>query len=202
MKILVISPCSARQKKESLSASELYTGSEHKLVMAGLGKVRKHAKYGDTTIDSYIVSTKHGLISEDYVVAPYNVCDSKNYILKGSGTKKLNEDIENLIKNFDLVFFLLGGDYVKALQLPFEVADSVTQIFLLGDTHRNLIPRLPNIHFVPAGKPLADKLRATTRTLKGLMFKTLCEAACSQGFQVFEDVKQNPQRLIEIVQNQ
>ena len=35
---------------------------------------------------------------------------------------------------------------------------------------------------------------------QGVVFKKLCEVACREGFQVFEQVKQDPQSLIEIVQ--
>ena len=61
---------------------------------------------------------------------------------------------------------------------------------------------LPNVHVVETGSALQKSLRTTNWALKGVVMRRLCEAACSQGFHVFEDVKQDPQQLIEIIQNQ
>ena len=55
MKILVITPCSARQNKKPMPASELYRGTEHQKIEAGLEEVRAHRQYGGTTIKWYII---------------------------------------------------------------------------------------------------------------------------------------------------
>ncbi|MDE0318141.1 MAG: hypothetical protein OXM61_24945 [Candidatus Poribacteria bacterium] len=198
MKILVITPCSARQNKKPMPASELYRGTEHQKIEAGLEEVRAHRQYGGTTIKWYIISTKHGLIKEDKKLAPYNVPNSKSPILKDG--KKLNEDISQLIKEYDLVFFLLGQEYVKALQLPFGVPETVAQIFITykrtkGYSH--LIPKnLPNCNVVE----LNSNDFMSGYTAKGYVFEKLCEAACRDGFEVFEKVKDNPQLILDIVQ--
>ena len=199
MKILVISPCSNTQKDRRAPAIELYEGSEHNKVRVGLKEVRKHNQYGKTTVDLYIISTKHGLIKEDYVIDPYDVPNNTSPVLNGEGRGKLHQDVEKLIKGYDLVFFLLGGTYVRALQLPFNVPDTVTQIFLIFTRtkgYRNLIPEcLQNC----AAVELHAREFRSGYTAKGLVFSRLCEAACRDGFQVFEQVKQDPQRLLEIV---
>ncbi len=201
MKILVISPCSESQNKKPMPAAELYRGPEHQKIKAGLGEVRKHPQYGGITIKWYIISTKHGLVKDDKVLAPYNVPNSKSPILEDG--KKLNEDISKLIKDYDLVFFVLGKAYVEALQLPFQDADSVTQIFLIytkTEGYRHLIPEnLPNSNCYAVELKFDDGFRDIRRT-KGSAFKRLCEAACHDGFEVFEKVKENPQLILDIVQ--
>ena len=199
MKILVISPCSSTQKDRRAPAIELYEGREHKKIRAGLRKIRRHSQYRETTVDLYIISTKHGLINEDYVIDPYDVPNNLSPVLNGEGRGKLHQDVEKLIKDYDLVFFLLGKGYVEALQLPFNVPDAVTQIFLIFTRtkgYRNLIPEcLQNCEAVE----LHAREFRSGYTAKGLAFNRLCQAACCEGFHVFEEVKQDPQRLLEIV---
>lgn len=200
MKILVISSCSARQNKKPMPAAELYKGTEHERIKAGLGKVWEDRQNNDISVDWRLVSTGHGLIYKEHVLEPYDVSTEESQMLK---SKELHKNIEVSIKDYDLVFFLLGNKFYIGQRLdkrPFEVSEGVTQIFLLGDSFKYLIPDLPNMHFVPAGKPLADKLDTNTRILKGIVFKKLCDVACRDGFEVFEDIKNNPQLILEIVQ--
>ena len=199
MKILVISPCSSTQKDRRAPAIELYEGREHKKVRAGLREVRKHSQNAETTVDLYIISTKHGLIKEDRVIDPYDVPNNASPVLNGEGRSKLHQDVEKLIKDYDLVFFLLGATYIKALQLPFNVPDTVTQVFLIFTRtkgYRNLIPKyLQNCEVV--------ELHACEfkngYIAKGLVFRKLCEVTCRDGFGVFEQIQGDPQLLLEIV---
>lgn len=199
MKILVISPCSSTQKDGRAPAIELYEGREHKRVRAGLKEVRRHTQYGETTVDLYIISTKHGLIEESRVIDHYDVPNNTSPVLNGEGRGKLHQDVEKLIKDYDLIFFLLGETYVKALQPPFNVPDTVSQVFLIFTRttgYRNLIPEyLQNCEAVE----LHAREFRSGYTAKGLVFNRLCKAACSKGFHVFKQIKQNPQQLLEIV---
>jgi len=189
----------AELKDFKAPAAEMYTGQQHLYLMEGLQELRK--MYGKDVVDPHIISAGYGLLRENDIIVPYNVTfGNKKDILELSNRLQIHKHVETLIADYDLVFFLLGKKYVQALQLCFRVSDSVTQIFLIGDSYKDCIPDLPNTHFVPTGKPLADKLGTNTRILKGVVFKKLCKAACSQGFQVFEAVKQDPQLILEIVQ--
>ena len=80
---------------------------------------------------------------------------------------------------------------------------ATTLIFLLARSHKHVVnEELPNVHVVETGSALQKSLRTTNWALKGVVLRRLCEAACRGGFNVFEQVKQNPQRLIEIAHNQ
>ncbi len=223
MRILVISPCSSTQKHNKLPnrlgpadftssdhlalrmeelgsykepAAEMYEGKEHKEIIKGLRKIRRC--YGRDAVDLSIISTGYGLIDECCAIVPYNVPNNKSPVLKGEGRGKLHQDVEELIKDYDLVFFLLGETYVKALQLPFNVPDTVTQVFLIFTRtrgYRHLIPEyLPNCEAIE----LHAREFKSGYTAKGLVFNELCEAACHEGFHVFKQVKQNPQRILDI----
>lgn len=193
---------SAELKAFETSAAEMYTGQQHRHLMAGLKEVRK--VHGSTSVDLHIISAGYGLLAEDDLIVPYNVTFSglnNSDLLVDSKRLQLHERVETLIKSYELIFFLLGEKYVRALQLPFKVSDSVTQIFLLGDTHKKLIPDLPNVHFVSAGEPLRDELNTTQTALKGLVFEKICGRVCRDGLQVFDKIMQKPQLIPDIALN-
>ena len=186
---LVISSGSSRQRAHKAPAAELYTGKQNKHLMKGLEQVRR--VHGERAIDLAIISEKYGLLGECDVIEPYD-CAFQGLktedILAQSDRLQIHERTKALIMSFDTVFFLLGKEYVQALRLPFEDSEAITQMFLLGPTHKELIPDLPNLYFIPAGVELARRLGVTNFALKGVMFKRLCEVACREGFGVFETV--------------
>ena len=225
MRILVVTSCTGRKKHKppnqlkyedftsserlhqriaalkdfEVPAAEMYTGQQHRYLMAGLEEIREI--YGSAIVDLHIVSAGYGLLAEDDIIVPYNVTFSglnKSDLLARSNSLQIHERVETLVAGYNLVFFLLGEKYVQALQLPFEVPDKVTQIFLLGDTHSKLIPDSPNIHFVPAGDSLRSELNTTQTALKGLVFKKICERVCDDGLQVFDKIIQNPQLISDL----
>ena len=196
MKMLVISSCTSNKLRRKAPAGEIYTGGQHRYLMEGLEKVR--SKYGKHTIDLAIISAKHSLLTESDVIEPYDFTFQglrKEKILEQSNRLHIHDKTEALIKHYDLVFFLLGKEYVQALQLPFDVPDTVTQIFLLGPTHRNLILDSPNVHFIPAGSDLARQFGVMNTNLKGAAFKRLCCIARREGLGVFETIRKSPQKI-------
>ena len=193
----------AELKDFKVSAAEMYTGQQHRHLMEGLKQLREI--YGQKVVDLNIISAGYGLLGEKDIIVPYNVTFQglkKKEILDRSHKLQIHKHVETSIADYDLVFFLLGQKYVQALKLPFQIADSIIQIFLLGDTHKRMILKhnLPSIHFVPAGECLRHELHTNFTALKGIVFKKLCEEACRKGFEVFEKVKENPEWILEIVE--
>lgn len=189
----------AELRNSEALAAEMYTGLQHRYLMEGLEQVREI--HGQAVADLHIISAGYGLLSEHDVIVPYNMTFQilpKKEILTRSNKLQLHERVETLIADYKLVFFLLGKEYVQALQLPFQVTEMVTQIFLLGDTYKDLIPDSQNTHFVPAGRDLARTLGVMGVALKGFVFRKLCLTACREGFQVFEEVMRNPQLIHQI----
>ena len=238
MKILVISSCTSKKLNHNAPAAKMYTGQQHTLLMDGVNQVR--TRYGQSSLDVAIISAEYGLLNENDVIAPYNVTFQgmkKVEILEKSRRLQLRERVAALIARYDVVFFLLGKEYVQALQLPLGesgsggresrpgglsyresesrpagnksrpgglsyrggVQEKVTQIFLLGAGYRRLIPDAPNVHFVPAGSALSRTLGVMGVALKGFVFKKMCEAVCREGLNLFEEIRQNPQMIRDIV---
>ena len=208
MKILVISSCTSKKLNHNAPAAKMYTGQQHTLLMEGVNQVR--TRYGQSSLDVAIISAEYGLLNENDVIAPYNVTFQgmrKAEILEKSRRLQLHERVAALIARYDVVLFLLGKEYVQALQLPFgksgekgpvPVPEKVTQIFLLGAGYRRFIPDAPNVHFVPAGSALSQTLGVMGVALKGFVFKKVCEAVCREGLNIFEEIRQNPQIIREI----
>ena len=104
-----------------------------------------------------------------------------------------------MIDSYDLAFSLLRQDDIQSLQRVFEVKRATTLIFLLAPSQKHVVnENLPNVHVVETGSALQKSLRTTNWAMKGVVLRRLCEAACHEGFEVFEQVKQDPQQLIEI----
>ena len=203
-----VSPDRLQERTRGLSdfrapAAEMYTGPHHQHLIDGVKAVRNSD--GPDVIDLHIISAGYGLLGEAKIIVPYNVSFnnvSTGELLDRSDHLQIHEDVGNLISGYSLVFFLLGQKYVRALQpLPFGVPDTVTQIFLAAPSWQHLIPdHLPNVHIVLAGAELVARLEGATRyNLKGFVFKKFCKTACDQAHRMFGEVKQNPQRMIEMV---
>lgn len=231
MKILVVSGCSNSQKHRDLPnklrpedfrssdrlaqrteelgnykepATEMYEGPNHKLLMEGLRTVREHNHYGKTTIDLCIISTGYGLIGEHDLIVPYDV-KPEDAVWKQNPDFVYKKTL-GLINDYDLVFFLLGRD-IQALRLrqgSFRLPDMLNWIFILAPSHCDKLPLdLPPNRIFQAGDDLAYELCGANKyNLRGFIFKKLCEAVRRDGFGVFEQVKQDPQQLIEIVHSQ
>ncbi|MDE2799131.1 MAG: hypothetical protein OXI94_10755 [Gemmatimonadota bacterium] len=204
-----ISPERLRQRTEELSAykapaAKMYTGQQHRYLMEGLEQVREI--YGQAVVDLHIISAGYGLLNECDIIVPYDVTfpKKKREILARSNSLQTPERVETLIADYELIFFLLGKEYVQALQLrkkSFRYSGTTDLIFLLARTNKKYLPSdLPPNRVVESGKMLANCLKklnqgVTNYNLKGFLFKKLCEAVCREGFQVFKEVKRNPQMI-------
>ncbi|MDE0638072.1 MAG: hypothetical protein OXI43_19705 [Candidatus Poribacteria bacterium] len=192
-----------------LPAAEMFTGPLYVQLREGLKQIREHEQYGKTTIDLYFpwyhcrVDGKMSPVGEKDIIVPFDTAPLHELEVLEFGENGVLEKTVDLLEGYDLVFSLLRQDDIKSLQRVFEVERATTLIFLLPKSQRKAVNAdLPNVHVVETGSTLQKSLRTTNWALKGVVMRRLCEAACSQGFQVFEDVKQDPQQLIEIIQNQ
>ncbi len=200
MKILVISSCTSKKLSYSAPAAQMYTGGQHRYLMEGLEQVR--GDYGRQTIDLAIISARYGLLAESDVICPYDDTFSgltKRQILERSNSLQIHEKTEALIARYDLVFFLLGKEYVWSLRLPFAFGDTeaLTQIFLAGNNSKDCIPN--TAYFILADPVLASPDSVMNIDLKGFVFKKLCGVVCQRGLEVFEIIKQNPQKFVDFM---
>ena len=190
-------------------AGEMFTGPLNTQLREGLRQIREHERYGETTLDLYFpwyfcrVDGKDDPVNENDVIVPFDTAPLHDLEVLEFGESGIPERTVALIERYDLVFSLLRQDDILSLQRVFEVERATTLIFLLAKSHKHVVNEdLPNLHVVETGSALQKSLRTTNWALKGVVLRRLCEAACRQGFQVFEQVKQNPQQLLEIAHDQ
>ena len=192
----------------SAPAGEMFSGPMHTQLRAGLKQIREHDQDSETTLDLYFpwyfcrVDGKKSPVNEKDIIVPFDTAPLHELEVLEFGESGVPERTADLIDSYDLVFSLLRPDDIQSLQRVFEVERATTLIFLLAKSHKHVVnENLPNLHVVETGTDLQKSLRTTNWALKGVVLRRLCEAACRDGFHVFEQVKQDPQQLIEIARS-
>ena len=159
-----------------LPAAYMYTGWQHLLLMEGLTLLRRH--YGPQAADLKIVSAGYGLIDETTPIVPYNITFSNmkvSQINEWSAFLGIREQLaEALQQGYDLVFFLLGSNYLRALSLPVPASEEQQLIFITGWKSSSLIPSLENYHLVGTEQKDAASFGCPQVSLKGMLFKLFC----------------------------
>jgi hypothetical protein len=221
MRTLVITPCSAKKRGDALKparaadladperrvraearlaahgcpAMAMYTGTHHRLVMLGIHSVWE--RWGRQVMDLAILSGGYGLLRADEVIVPYDVTldEFEDQALAEWVTRlKLPDRADNLVRNYDLVFYLLSGRYLTVLDLPRDVPDSVHQILLTEQDSLALVPPTPNIHsFVASGPVAARRWHVKAPHVRGFLFGRLCAQIAHHGPGVLDWLYHHPQ---------
>lgn len=182
----------------SCAAGEIYIGQQHLRAKEGIHLLRQVQP-----VDFWIASAGYGLIPERRPVVPYEVTFNT---LKGQGILewarflKVHEDFAKLVKDYDLIFVLLGENYLKALELPIPTRLDQTFVFLTSTGSAKLIRDLEAKTFVlPLSNPDAKRYRYGLVGLKGFLLKKFAEAVLEDE-NLIEQVYQNPQIFQQIVE--
>ena len=186
----------------SAPAGEMFTGPYAYATREGLRQIQGHKQYGQTKIDLYFpsnyyrVDLKKDLVHEKDSIVPFDVKP-----LSGTGNIDYRETdlsgrVQALIKRYDLVFSLLKKYHFLPLEHLFRIQYKAPLILLIA---RSWQISVPESRLVYAADLVGQIEGVTNYNYQGGVFRKLCEVACHEGFQVFEQVEQDPQRLIEIV---
>ena len=176
MKTLIVTSCTAKKMNIPGYAGVFYQGLQHHYVSHGVRDMRD--TYGMFGMGLYIISAKYGLLKELDMVSPYNTTFnsmSNKEILSTARELQIHNDMSREAQKWDLIIYLLGKQYVQALELPLTKNDHTTHVFLLGSTYKDMIPDQPNYHFIDAGSTLAKELGVQNIALKGYIIKRLGE---------------------------
>jgi hypothetical protein len=106
-------------------ARDLYTGQQHRQMIDGVDIWRK--QYGADSCTVKIVSAAYGLVDEDQPLLPYEVTfNEKGVNARGRGRDLgIASSIQENLRGFSIVFFLLGKEYLKSVHSP--IVPSVDQ---------------------------------------------------------------------------
>ena len=185
-----------KELKEYITpAAKMYTGDQHIKLMNGISSLRE--KYHKKGLDLAIVSAGYGLIKENQKIAPYEVTfnDMKTSEIKQwSEHLKIPENLEKMIKGYDLIIFLLGDKYLRALKLPLNnIKPKQKLVFLASKTSKKLIPSNHPCYFLEVGKKEAKDFKYGLVGLKGHLFKLLSKEIIENDKNLLEKIYQEPE---------
>lgn len=184
-----------------LPAKDMYTGMQHVLLQKGLERLRSSCL--DDQFDLKIISAGYGLIDQDTPIVPYEMT------FQGMKAKAIDEWAAHLeipqkafplFDDYDLVFVLLGKEYLRALHLPKELHDPGRLIFLTSKGGARHIPTGDNVHQVLLDNAAAKRLGAALIALKGKVIELLSENVGQNGSQILHQIRKDPACLDTLLQ--
>lgn len=183
-------------------AIEMYTGQQHRLLRKGIGKMRGVCQ--DTTFDIKVVSAGYGLLNEDTSIVPYEMTFNGMKVKELSAWAtflKLPQNTLAALSGYDLIFFLLGKEYIRAIDLPKTLDIHGTCIFFTGKGSLPYLPTGSNIYTVFLGNKDAKRMGAGLVALKGKVLDIIGEHIHQQGELFLKDALKSPKYLIEFINN-
>lgn len=182
------------------SAGHMYAGQQHLQVMEGVKLLRQ--SFGRQAVDLLILSAGYGLISEEKVIVPYEVAFNtmKGYeVDKWAKFLGVHSSFEQAIIGYDLVFILLGKNYLRSLLLPVKTNSHQTLLFLTSYLSAKSIRDLTAQTFVlPLSNSEAKHYSYGLVGLKGYLFKRFAECV-SKNWILLNKVYSEPEVFMHIV---
>ena len=159
-------------------AGRMYTGLQHLRLMEGVRHLRQ--SLGTGIVDLVILSAGYGLIGEDLPIAPYEVSFNtmkSQELDEWAKQLKIHQNFEQIIRDYELVFILLGEKYLRSLSLPVVTTPDRTLIFLSARSGFKYIRGLDaKILFLPLSNREAKRYGYGLVGLKGFLFKRFSES--------------------------
>lgn len=168
-RVLVITSCTARKGPVPARADALYEGEHHRRLMRGVDALRQDHRW---EVDLRVVSAKHGLLSADRRVCPYDetfaglgrrVVRARGNALGIPGDMRATLGVPA-----DLAVIALGDDYLTAAGLEDGRIDAAAPTLLLcapGVGRRMVVS--PNVQRVDVGVPETRRFSCGFIGLKG-----------------------------------
>lgn len=184
-------------------ASQIYTGLQHLRVIEAVELLRQ--SFGKEAIDLVILSAGYGLIPENQIIVPYEVTFNT---MKGHEVDEwakfleVHQAFEKTIADYDLVFLLLGENYLRSLRLPVVTKPEQTLIFLTSKTSAALIKGLvANIFVLPLSNAEAKRYSYGLVGLKGFLLKRFAESVVSNP-ELLQKLYENPENFTQAIESQ
>ena len=125
---------------------------------------------------------------------------SMNDLDKRSEFLKIHEEIYYSAKNYDVVLYLLGYEYLRALKPPVDLLSEIKQIFFISSSDEKVLTTTNNIFLVKTGNEEAAKFNIAPSELKGHIFKLICQAAKTKD--IFSKIYFSPDYINKIIDEQ
>lgn len=170
----------------------MYTGDQHRRVMRGVRQLR--GVVGSTSVTVSIVSAGYDVITEDRLVAPYDLtfrtmsrAEARCWAIHLG----IARDVRATLHEPDLVFVLLGARYLDALQPPLPVKDGQRLIYFVSPGGASRVAG-PGAVAIPAGVDECRRYGAGMIGLKGRMLELLAAEVAQRGAVALQEVAADP----------
>jgi len=184
-------------------ASQMYTGQQHLRTMEGVEQLRKGLE--QKVVDVMILSAGYGLIHEDKIIFPYEVTFNtmKGYeVDEWANFIGVHEAFEQAISNYDLVFMLLGDNYLRSLRLPVLTRPEQTLICLASKKSSSYIKGLSAKTFILSlSNEEAKRYSYGLVGLKGFLFKLFAQSVVNKP-ELLQKVYENPEAFTQAIEGQ
>ena len=161
-------------------AIDMYKGLQHTNIIEGVDQLRNH----NIPVDVAIISAGYGLLLENDLIVPYEVTFNNmnsTELKEWSSYLNITQDVNELIKDYDIIFIMLGNKYLKALDLPLQT--NMTQV----------------IYYFENRKEDAQLFSYPLIGLKGYQFKLLCNHITNDNMNLLESIYNNPSIIKKIL---
>lgn len=179
------------------TAGKMYTGKQHKRLMEGIELLRE--RFGNEIIDVSIISAGYGLIDEAKEIVPYEVTfNSMNAkeVKEWSDYLNINHQVSDKVKDYDIVIFLLGDQYLKSVQLPLvNTVAGQKLIFLSSKSSDKIIPKTEPYHRIEVTQKDTSEFGAGNIELKGFLFKLIAKEIVHDK-DLLSRIYENPNEII------
>lgn len=168
-------------RRWQMPAVEMYTGQQHVHVRQGLERLRGPGS--PVTVGLRIISAGYGLLAEEEPIVPYEatfITMSTSERREWSRHLQLPGKIREAVAGVPVVLFLLGGHYLKAIELPLQPRPGQRFVFFASEREEAKLAG-PGVTVVPAGPTQATALGAGVAALKGRMFDLLAQTLIRHG---------------------
>lgn len=181
------------------TAGEMYTGSQHLALMNGIKEYRKQGGQ----IDFGVLSAGYGLLMENDLIVPYEVtfnAMNSQQIKNWSRQQKITEDLQEKIKSYDLIFFLLGDKYLQAIEWPLEISSQQRVIFFAGTSSKVRVLNWDRYHLLAIGEEEAKEFRFGLIGIKGYLFAHLLKEVTSHDIETtWNEILAHPEKCRELI---
>jgi hypothetical protein len=165
----------ARAKGWIRPAGEMYIGTQHKLMMHGIERLR--TSFSQAVFDVAIISAGYGLISEARKIAPYNMKFQKKDARERGKRLDIPAMTRKLLSKYQVIFLLLGENYLASLGDPLNTALQQKFIYFgnqcCSSPEQNIVAISANLREVRryGGAPVTG--------IKGSMFDLFATGICA-----------------------
>lgn len=152
-----------------LPAKKLYIGRQQGYITNAIAKLEE---VGDT-VDRVFVSAGFGVVDDETMLPPYEATFSGLPVEKIDERSRelgIHDDISSLLDSrdtYDVVFFALGQDYYRAIDLRSLLDDLPASTFVAQFNHEDLSAEYDNVVSLPARTEEAKEHGTVVLALKG-----------------------------------